>query len=36
MTKNTAPRNIQLRRPVATYSIETNMAKNINEVPRSC
>ena len=27
---------IQLLRPVATYSIETNMAKNISEVPRSC
>ena len=30
------PMMIQLLRPVAVYSMATNMAKNISEVPRSC
>ena len=30
------PMTIQLLRPVATYSMDTNMAKNISDVPRSC
>ena len=30
------PITIQLVRPVATYSMDTNMAKNMSDVPKSC
>ncbi len=36
IAKATPPIRIQLDRPVATYSIATNIAKNMSEVPRSC